>query len=104
MSASSEYDVIVIGGGPAGCTAATLSARQGRRVLLLEREQFPRFRIGESLMPATYWSLERLGVLEKLRATAFLRKHSVQFFVHDGRPTAPFYFAQVEDHDSSVTW
>ncbi len=104
MSASSEYDVIVIGGGPAGCTAATLSARQGRRVLLLEREQFPRFRIGESLMPATYWSLERLGVLEKLRATAFLRKHSVQFFVHDGRPTAPFYFSQVEDHDSSVTW
>ena len=104
MSASSEYDVIVIGGGPAGCTAATLSARQGRRVLLLEREQFPRFRIGESLMPATYWSLERLGVLEKLRATAFLRKHSVQFFVHDGRPTAPFYFSQVEDHESSVTW
>ena len=71
MSASSEYDVIVIGGGPAGCTAATLSARQGRRVLLLEREQFPRFRIGESLMPATYWSLERLGVLEKLRATCW---------------------------------
>ncbi len=104
MSMSSEYDVIVIGGGPAGCTAATLSARQGRRVLLLEREQFPRFRIGESLMPATYWSLERLGVLEKLRATAFLRKHSVQFFVHDGRPTAPFYFSQVEDHDSPVTW
>lgn len=104
MSASMEYDVIVIGGGPAGCTAATLSARQGRRVLLLEREHFPRFRIGESLMPATYWSLERLGVLEKMQASAFPRKHSVQFFVRDGRPTAPFYFSQVDSHDSSVTW
>lgn len=104
MSASMEYDVIVIGGGPAGCTTATLSALQGRRVLLLEREQFPRFRIGESLMPATYWSLERLGVLEKMQASAFPRKHSVQFFVKDGRPTAPFYFSQVDDHDSSVTW
>jgi flavin-dependent dehydrogenase len=101
---ASEYDVIVIGGGPAGCTAATLCARQGRRVLLLEREQFPRFRIGESLMPATYWSLQRLGVLDKMRGSAFPRKHSVQFYVNDGRPTAPFYFAQVEAHDSSVTW
>jgi flavin-dependent dehydrogenase len=104
MSRGSEYDVIVIGAGPAGCSAATLCARQGRRVLLLEREEFPRFRIGESMMPATYWSLERLGVLDKMRASRFPRKHSVQFFIRDGRSTDPFYFSRVEPGDSAATW
>jgi flavin-dependent dehydrogenase len=104
MSGRSQYDVIVIGAGPAGCTAATLCARQGRRTLLLEREKFPRFRIGESLMPATYWTLRRLGVLDKMRFSGFPRKHSVQFFVRDGQPTEPFYFSRTEAYESSATW
>ncbi|MBK6407237.1 MAG: tryptophan 7-halogenase [Holophagales bacterium] len=57
-------DVVVCGGGPGGSTAATLLARQGFAVVLLERERFPRFHIGESLLPYNLPLLERLGVLE----------------------------------------
>ena len=99
-----DPDVIVVGGGPAGSTVATLVAHEGRRVLLLDREQFPRFRIGESLMPATYWTLQRLGVLDKLKGSLHPRKHSVQFFSHDGRSSSPFYFSEVDPHESSTTW
>jgi flavin-dependent dehydrogenase len=98
------YDVIVIGGGPAGSATATLVAREGRRALLLERERFPRFHIGESLMPATYWPLRRLGVLEKMATLRAPRKHSVQFFLKDGSPTRPFYFSEVANDESAVTW
>jgi len=100
----SDRDVVVIGGGPAGSTAATLIARAGRRVLLLDRTEFPRFAVGESLMPASYWTLERLGVLDKLKSSPYPRKHSVQFFAKDGRSSIPFYFSEIEAHESSVTW
>ena len=56
---SRTYDAIVIGGGPAGTTAATVIAQAGHDVLLLDRDRLPRFHIGESLMPATYWTLKR---------------------------------------------
>ena len=59
--------VIVIGGGPAGATTSTLLAKQGHRVTLYERETFPRYHIGESLIPETFWVLERLGVLPHLK-------------------------------------
>ena len=62
--AANAYDVIVVGGGPAGSTTATLVADSGHRVLLLERETTPQFQVGESLMPGTYWTFERLGMLE----------------------------------------
>jgi flavin-dependent dehydrogenase len=97
-------EVIVIGGGPAGSTVAALVAEAGHSVQLFEREQFPRFSIGESLMPDTYWTFKRLGVLDKLKASAFPRKHSVQFFGKSGRSSAPFYFADNNPHESSVTW
>jgi flavin-dependent dehydrogenase len=97
-------DVVVIGGGPAGCTTATLLAQRGWRVELFERERFPRFHIGESLIPETYWVLQRLGVLPRMQASRFVKKHSVQFVSANGRQSAPFYFWDNKPHECSQTW
>ena len=68
MEMNTNYDVIVIGGGPAGSTVASILAREGRRVVLFEKERFPRHHIGESLMTDTYFTFQRMGLLEKLKA------------------------------------
>lgn len=96
--------VIVIGGGPAGSTVSTLIAQKGHRVTLFEREKFPRFHIGESLIPETFWVLERLGMLDKLRGSDFVKKYSVQFVGSSGRLSEPFYFMQNRNHECSQTW
>ena len=83
---------------------ASLVAEKGYDVLLLEREAESQFQIGESLVPATYWTLQRLGMVEKLKASAFPRKYSVQFFGRSGKPSKPFYFFENDPHESSVTW
>jgi flavin-dependent dehydrogenase len=100
----SSWDVIVIGGGPAGSCVSTLLAKKGRRVLLLEKEKFPRHHIGESLIPETYWPLHKMGVIEKLRASGSTKKFSVQFFNPEGKASKPFYFFEVNHHESAVTW
>ena len=97
-------DVVVIGGGPSGATVATLIAKAGFRVQLLEREHFPRYHIGESLIPETFWVLERLGMLAKLQGSRFVEKHSVQFVTEQGKLSEPFYFGDYKPHESSQTW
>jgi flavin-dependent dehydrogenase len=99
-----ETDVIVIGGGPAGTTTATLIAQKGYRVSLYEREKFPRFHVGESLIPETYWTLKRLNMLDKMKASNFVVKRSVQFVSPNGKASAPFYFADNNPHECSNTW
>jgi flavin-dependent dehydrogenase len=97
-------DVIVIGGGPAGATASTLIAQQGYSVQLFERETFPRYHIGESLIPETYWVLERLKMIPKMKASHFVKKFSVQFVNASGKQSAPFYFWDNKPHECSQTW
>ncbi|MET0795660.1 MAG: NAD(P)/FAD-dependent oxidoreductase [Polyangiaceae bacterium] len=83
-SASSVFDVIVIGGGPAGAAVATRLAQRGRRILLLEKEHFPRFHIGESLLPCSMPLIEQLGALPRLKAADFLPKYAAEFVTADG--------------------
>ncbi len=100
-----QCDCVVIGGGPSGCTAATVLADHGRKVIILERAKFPRYHIGESLIPFTYPALERIGMLPKLRASAFPKKYSVQFVSPSGRASQPFYFFNRYDRESvAQTW
>jgi flavin-dependent dehydrogenase len=97
-------DVVVIGGGPAGSTCSTLIAQRGYRVQLFEREHFPRFHIGESLIPETYWVFERLKMLDKMKKSPFVKKFSVQFVNAQGKLSAPFYFHDNKPHECSQTW
>jgi len=85
------YDVAIIGGGPAGSTAATLLAKAARRVIVLEREKFPRFHIGESLLPYSTQAFDRLGVREKLDRT-FLPKFGAEIVAACGTKGVKFYF------------
>jgi flavin-dependent dehydrogenase len=101
---TNNFDVIVMGGGPAGSTIASILAREGRSVVLFEKEQFPRHHIGESLMTDTYWTFQRMGLLEKLKASPFVRKYSVQFANSGGKESRPFYFFEAIHHESAVTW
>jgi flavin-dependent dehydrogenase len=104
VSTANRSDVIVIGGGPAGATASTLIAQAGRKVTLFERERFPRFHIGESLIPETYWVLKRLKMLDKMKQSHFVKKHSVQFVTERGKLSEPFYFWDNKPHECSQTW
>jgi flavin-dependent dehydrogenase len=100
----SSYDVLVIGGGPAGTTLASLLQRQGHTCLVLNSSTFPRYHIGESLIPHTYGTLERLGLLPKMRASHFPVKHSVRFVGRSGGEADPFYFSETIEGESAQTW
>ncbi len=104
MALESSTDVAVVGGGPAGSTVSTLLAQRGVKVRLFERDRFPRFHIGESLIPETYWVFKKLDMLEKMKKSAFVKKYSVQFVNAAGKMSAPFYFHDNKDHECSQTW
>lgn len=99
------FDAVIIGGGPAGASAAAILAGHGRRVLVLEREKFPRYHVGESMIPFTFQPLEKLGLVDMMKRSAFQKKYSVQFVAPNGRASQPFYFFKRYDKDTiAQTW
>ncbi len=95
MAASKRLqDIVIIGGGPAGSTAATLLAKKGYQVTVLEKEQFPREHVGESLLPFCYGILKELGVLDEL-SRRFVRKPGVRFVDVDGSYNTTWCFGHV---------
>lgn len=89
-----EYDVLVAGGGPGGASLATFVAMQGHRVLLLEKEEFPRYQIGESLLPSTVHGICRLlGVTDEVENAGFVRKRGGTFSWGSGSEPWSFDFA-----------
>lgn len=99
-----HFDAIVIGGGPAGGAAAGILSQKGHRVLILEKEAFPRYRIGESLLPYCYFPLKKLGLIDAMKQSDFVRKHSVQFVSKSGKQSSPFYFQGHMQHEAAETW
>jgi flavin-dependent dehydrogenase len=99
-----EYDCIVIGGGPSGSTTASLVADAGFKTLLLERDSAPRRKVGESLMPETYWVFQRLGVLDAMKKGPFVEKVGVQFVSSSGKESSPFLFTRHDPRECSRTW
>jgi flavin-dependent dehydrogenase len=104
-SVEKKWDAIVIGGGPSGSAASAILAEHGHRVLVLEREKFPRYHIGESLIPFTYQPLERLGLIPLMKSSGFVKKYSVVFISRSGKASEPFYFFTRYDRNSvAQTW
>lgn len=104
MIAKPTFDCVVMGAGPGGATAANVVAEQGFSTLLVERDALPRFHVGESLMPETYWIFERLGILDELQRVGFTRKNGVQFVNADDKESRPFIFSDHDDRPCSETW
>jgi len=100
-------DVAIIGGGPAVSTAAALPARAGRRVIVFEREKFPRFHIGESLLPFSMKAFSRLGLHEKFLRAGFMKKFGGEIFGACSEQGTKFYFKDgfrsQTDHSYQVT-
>ncbi|MCB1092706.1 MAG: tryptophan 7-halogenase, partial [Verrucomicrobiae bacterium] len=104
MSESPHYDAIIIGGGPAGATAAMYLARAGKRALVLEREHFPRFHIGESLLPYNVPMFEELGLMPALREAGFMEKFGAQFVLPDGSLRTEIEFGRGRFTDQPMSY
>lgn len=102
----SRYDAVIMGGGPAGSATGAVLAAHGHRVVILEREKFPRYHIGESLMPGAWGPLDRLGLIPAMRASGFQKKHGVTFVRENGQGSHVVHFqcGAGPDAESAVTW
>ena len=103
-SMTNKYDVIIMGAGPSGTSSATILAENGLKTLIIEKEKFPRYRIGESMIPYCHYPLKRLGMIEKMKKSHFQQKLSVQFVSQSGKQSAPFYFLEHMKNDAANTW
>lgn len=97
VSSLGRYDVAIVGGGPGGSTLGALLALRGRRVCIIERDVFPRFRIGESLLPFSMPTFERSGVLRKIHDAGCMVKPGARFVVDETGEQECFDFANVLD-------
>lgn len=104
MLPTREHDVVIVGGGPAGSAAAATLAMRGRDVVVLERTAFPRYSVGESLLPYCWWTLQRIGALEAVSGAGFQAKHSVRFVTAAGELSKPFTFTDHLKHEAAITW
>jgi FADH2-dependent halogenase len=93
------FDVTIIGGGPGGSTLASLLAQQGRSVCIIERDNFPRFRIGESLLPFSMDIFRATGVLQKIHDHGYLVKNGARFVIDESLEEECFWFRNGLDHD-----
>ena len=99
MSGNDDFDVVVIGGGPAGSATAGLLAKQGHRVLVLEKEKFPRYHIGESLITGSMPTIEALGLRERLDQMGYVRKYGGSLLWGRNQGTWDFRFSEAAEYE-----
>src|SRR5580658_1857745 len=88
-----DFDIVVVGGGPGGSVAAALARLRGMKVLVAEKERFPRFHIGESLLPIGNAILRETGVWPRLMSAGFIHKYGAAFFSANGRASTEITFS-----------
>src|SRR3984957_5981700 len=89
------FDIVIVGGGPAGSTAGTLLGQRGWNVAIFEKEKYPRFKIGESLLPGSLCTFERMGVKEKIDRADVIVKYGGKILTACGTPAKRFFFSNV---------